>query len=305
MKTVQMSATLLCVVLLTTACWAQAGDNPLPKPAANDVIQVVDKDAKNVTKIDWTLLQVRAIGIGLAPEGATGAKATALAREAAQVIAERNLLKAMQGVHVTSETTVENLALKSDVINEKVQGIVKGAYVVQEEDLKNGAYKVTMAIRLLGEKGIAEAVDLPAEVNTTVAQQEPAPPTTATDIDGTKITGDFTGLLIDCRGLKLSESMSPAVLAPDNEAVYPRKDIAPEVVIEKGVVSYYKNTDAAIKEGRVGKHPLVIKASDVKKDGDKMFYVSPIVKQADAARILAEDNRTQFLGKLAVGFILD
>ena len=71
------------------------------------------------------------------------------------------------------------------------------------------------------------------------------------------------------------------------------------------MVAYYKSLYTATTSGRVGTHPLVIKPRGIKKSGDAMWYTSPIVAQADAARILAEDARSGFIAKLAVGFLVD
>ena len=270
----------------------------LPKPLVSDVVQMIGKDAK----IDWTIFQFRAVGIGIAPEGTTGGAAKALAREAAITVAERNLLKVVLGVHITSETQVENLVLKDDRIYTNVTGELKGAAVVSEKDLDDGTYMVVVAMPMLGEHGVAKALELPKQVENAMPKETL---TLAEVTAPTVLKGDFTGLLIDCRGLKLSPAMSPFLYGPDDEAVYPREEITADTIVKQGVVAYYKSKEAAIKSSRVGARPLIIKASAVKKDGDDMWYTSPIVTQADAARILAEDARSGFMKKLAVGFIVD
>ncbi|HEY3378706.1 MAG TPA: hypothetical protein VGL77_14560 [Armatimonadota bacterium] len=312
MKLLRNTLTLCGAVLAMAACLAQEAPTatpasvettapvaaPLPKPSISDVVQTIGKDAK----IDWTIFQFRAVGVGVAPEGATGGRAKALAREAAITVAERNLLKVVQGVHISSETQVENLVLASDVIKTKLAGALKGAAVVQEKDMEDGSYLVVVAMPMLGEQGVATAVDLPKQVEACTPKTE----MTLADVPAPKaVKGDFTGLLIDCRGLKISPAMSPAIIGPDAEAVYPRDEMNADTLVHTGVVAYYKSFDAAKQAGRVGSHPLIIKASGVKKDGDDMWYTSPLVKQSDAARILAEDARGGFMGKLAVGFLVD
>ncbi len=313
MKHLRWFITLLCLTVAITACLAEdattgvpaaAPEAPavapvsLPQPAATDVVQMAGPSAK----IDWSIFQFRAVGIGVAPDGATGGKALAQAREAAVVAAERNLLKIIQGVHLTSETTVENLMLKSDVITTNVEGTLKGAMVVSEKDLENGSYQVVVALPDVGKQSVAMALDLPEQVKTDTPASEVAP----ADLPApSAVTGDFSSLLIDCRGLKLSPAMTPAILDKDGEAIYPRVNVAAEDIVNRGVVAYYKSVDAAKQAGRVGAHPLIIKASGVQKDAGALWYTSPIVSQANAARILAEDARGGFLGKLAVGFLVD
>ncbi|HEX2951768.1 MAG TPA: hypothetical protein VHV83_19710 [Armatimonadota bacterium] len=311
MKFQRWCLTLFCAGAMAAACYAQdalpATDDvsapapapaPLPKPALSDVVQMVSKDAK----IDWTIFQFRATGIGVAPETASGSRAKALAREAAITVAERNLLKITDGVHITSETQVENLIMTSDVIKTKLEGVLQGAVIVNEKDMDDGSYMVVMAIPMLGKSSLADAVDLPAQVDKATPQDD----LTMADVTAPKaVKGNVTGLLIDCRGLKVSPAMSPAILAVDDQTIYPREDITPDTLVKKGVVAYFKSVDAAKASGRVGARPLIIKASSIKKDGDDMWYTSPIVSQADAARILAEDSRSDFMSRLGVGFIVD
>lgn len=301
MKLTHIFITILAVLGAIMASIAQEAEaiDPatMPVPAATDVVQMINKDAK----IDWTLFQFRAVGIGVAPENATGGSAKAMAREAAITIAERNLLKVVQGVHITSETTVENLVLTSDIIKTNLEGVLIGAVVVQEVDLNDGSYKVVVAMPLLGEQGVAKAIDLPKQVEDAAPTKEviladlPAP---------TMLKGNFTGLLIDCRGLKVSPAMAPVVYGPDDEAIYPRSDVNINEMIANGLVAYYNSAEIAIKAGRVGNRPLIIKASSIKKAANG-WNTSPILTQADSARILAEDARTGFITKLAVGFIID
>lgn len=299
MKLTHIFITILAVLGAIMASIAQEAEaiDPATMPvlAATDVVQMINKDAK----IDWTLFQFRAVGIGIAPENATGGRAKAMAREAAITIAERNLLKVVQGVHITSETTVENLVLTNDIIKTNLEGVLKGAVVVQEVDLNDGSYKVVVAMPLLGEQGVAKAIDLPKQVKEAAPKE-----VTLADLPApTNLKGDFTGLLIDCRGLKVNPAMAPIVYGPDDEAIYPRSEVSIEDMIANGMVAYYKSANDAIKAGRVGNRPLIIKASSIKKDG--AWITSPILTQADSARILAEDARTGFITRLAVGFIVD
>ena len=271
---------------------------PLAKPSASDCVQLFDKSGD---KIDWSIFQARAVGIGLPPKGATGAEAAVKAREAAIVIAERNLLKTIQGVHVTGNTEVVNMELASDTIKEHVEGLLQGAIVAQETARDDGSYQVVVALPLTGAIGVAQAVGLPHEVAVTA----PKDITLAEVTPPAHVNGAYTGLLIDCRGLKISPALSPVVLAPDDEAIYPRLDIPADTVVTQGVVAYFKSLASAKAADRVGAHPLIIKAKSVKKDADATWYTSPILSQSDTARILAEDARDHFLDKMAVGFLVD
>ena len=93
-----------------------------------------------------------------------------LARRAAVVDAQRNLLESVKGVAVDSETTVENFMLKSDIIHTKVNGIITGARVVSEEMQPDGVYKVTMAVPVYGVGSVSDVA-----INAVVGESAPVP----------------------------------------------------------------------------------------------------------------------------------
>ncbi len=284
----------LGVLLLVSLALAQEAAPSVVQPS---VVQVIDQG-----KIDWTKGQVRALGVGVPPPGTTGAQARVMAREAAIVVAERNLLKVIKGVHITSETTVENLMLKNDLIRARVEGVLQGAQVLQEKAHEDGSYEVVVGIGLFGkEKSVASAIDLKAQVEAVTKAAEPAkledlpkPPAAV---------GDYTGVLIDCRGYKVAQAMCPTLFDAEKDVVYPRQEVDYLTANERGFAGYYKSLDQAKADPRLGKRVLIVKA--VRMDGPALFKEHPVVSQVDAARILTEDGRTHFLDKLSVGILID
>src|SRR5512136_1350149 len=90
--------------------------------------------------INWTTGEVYATGIGAPPARlSSAAQSRAMAERAAFVVALRNLLETVKGVRVDSETVVENFMTKSDVIRTHVEGIVKGAKIIQTKYLSDGS----------------------------------------------------------------------------------------------------------------------------------------------------------------------
>jgi hypothetical protein len=102
--------------------------------------------------INWTQGVVTAKGNGAPPRGITvPSQARLMAERAAKADALRNLLEAVKGVRVDSETTVETYTTKSDRVMTRVSGIVIGARVAQTRYLSDGAVEVTVAVNLTGE----------------------------------------------------------------------------------------------------------------------------------------------------------
>ena len=283
-------------------------------------------------KIDWTAGELRAVGVGLAPRNPKSrAEKIALAREAAIVAAERNLLKVINGVEVMSETTVENLTLTKDIIQTRVSGLLQGAQIIHEHLGENEeSYEVVMAVRIYGTKSLSSSIDLPAEIKQMdpeatiippAPQTDPAPPpapiapqeqpvaapvttpvapATAPEAANTE---PYTGLVVDCRGLDLARSMCPRILDQANTNLWGTLTVSAEVVNERGLAGYFTTLDDPALAERVGKHPLVVKSLRVA--GGKSVKTDVVVSPADAELIKAANVKTLFLDKLNVAFLVD
>lgn len=128
-------------------------------------------------KINWTVGEVYATGIGAPPaQAVNAAQARAMAERAAVVVAYRNLLEIVKGVRVDSETMVENFMTKSDIIRTRVDGIVKGARIVKTQYMSDGSVEVSVAMPL---KGALMDVLVPESFGKPAPQQslKPAPMT--------------------------------------------------------------------------------------------------------------------------------
>jgi hypothetical protein len=71
-----------------------------------------------------------------------------LAKRAAEADAYRKLGERLLGVKVTSDTTVKDLAIKSDEVVKTMAGLVKGAEVTEIQFQSDGACAVTMQVNL-------------------------------------------------------------------------------------------------------------------------------------------------------------
>ena len=78
------------------------------------------------------------------------AVAARLACRAAVVDAQRNLLEAIQGVRVTSTTVVQDFALESDEIRTTLEGVVKGASMLERKTNDDGVCTVVLRMPMGG-----------------------------------------------------------------------------------------------------------------------------------------------------------
>ncbi|MFA5072754.1 MAG: hypothetical protein WC539_02475 [Nitrospirota bacterium] len=108
-------------------------------------------ETTNSGRINWTTGEIMATGIGVPSRLAVNpAQARAMTERAGFLVAIRNLLEVIQGVRIDSETVVENVLVKNDVIRTRVEGIVQGARVVKTDYFSDGSVEVQVAIPIQG-----------------------------------------------------------------------------------------------------------------------------------------------------------
>ena len=252
---------------------------------------------------NWEDSTITATGMGVAPPRAVNAaQARMMARRAAVVDAYRQLAETIQGVQVDAETTVENMMLTSDVIKTKVSAMIKGAQVISERATPDGGYEVTVKVSMFGVgNSLAGAVmtnpNPPESFPAPVPSVTPSIPagSPAADAPRGKAMGNYTGLIVDCRGLGLNPVMSPVIKNDSGSPIYGYKNLNIDKVIANGMASYARDMNGA---RRAGSNPLVVKA--VRLDNHN---ANPVLSVADANRVLIENRATKFLDETNVVFL--
>jgi hypothetical protein len=94
------------------------------------------------------IITVEANGIGVAPSSSISpAQSTAMARRAAIIDGYKALTEKLYGIKINGRETVRNMVLQNSNLRSKVAGVIRGA-TIEEEDYKNGMYKVIMSLKL-------------------------------------------------------------------------------------------------------------------------------------------------------------
>jgi hypothetical protein len=111
-------------------------------------------------QIDWTNQFIEAKGEAVIDNERfkNSGQARAMAIRGATVVAQRNLLEIINGVYVVGETTVQDMMAVSDLIQTRVEGVLRGAQIVGEPVEKHGMMEVKMRVPLYQSNGLAAAV---------------------------------------------------------------------------------------------------------------------------------------------------
>ena len=252
---------------------------------------------------------IQAIGIGFIPENVINAgQARRSAMRIAKQDALRQLIEIVNGVNVTSETTVSG-AMFDDVIKTQVQGAIRGARQIgQPKYLSDTSVEVVYEVKMadisrvllpMAEKAPTLTFDdtnvaLSGTVASAAEQQQAGADT------GIK-SGGVTGIIIDGTGLGLRPAMSPRILNQGGSVVYGPGQYSRDYAAANGVAGYAKSLDQAKSDTRVQGNPLVIRAAST--SGSSSADV--IISNADAGKLSVADGAAGLLKNCRVMFVLD
>tara|TARA_B100000900_G_scaffold271936_1_gene232281 strand:+ start:537 stop:1400 length:864 start_codon:yes stop_codon:yes gene_type:complete len=251
---------------------------------------------------------IQAIGIGFIPENVINA---GQARRAAMRIAKqdalRQLIEIVNGVNVTSETTVSG-AMFDDVIKTQVQGAIRGARRVGDPKyLSDTSVEVTYEVKMADISRVLlpmaeKAPTLKFEDVTMGAEATPgASVDQGSNADSGPTSGGVTGIIIDGKGLGLRPAMSPRIVNQSGSVVYGPGQYSRDYAASNGVVGYAKSLEQAKADPRVQGNPLVIRGSSVSGSSAADLVVSNV----DAGKIARADGSAGLLGNCRVMFVLD
>jgi len=270
------------------------------------------------SRIDWTNNLFVATGEGIMPpprEEPNRARAYLKAKGYARMAAIANLLMAIEGTSINFEATGKDY-MEEAVIRQKIEGFVRNVTVVAEErkliegdtviivKVQSPMYGARAPGTVLMKKAIEmETTAPPAEVTVDKTLDARLPSNYPRISPGPSAPGKpYTSLIIDTTGFALDRCMSPKIRRGDGTEVWGTVKVDPELVLEKGIVSYAVSLSAAKNNARCGSNPLIVRAIGC---AGGRFNSDPVVSDADAELIASENALSGFLDKLNVIIVED
>ena len=245
--------------------------------------------------INYSDQTIAAVGIGFVPQNVINAgQARRMALRIAKQDALRQLIEIVNGVTLTSETTMSG-AMVDDVINTKVRGFIRGARQIGDPKyLSDTSVEVEYSVPMSGISDIMLPPLTVAAAPTGAAQPGTGAATTPT-------TGGITGIIIDARGLKTRPAMAPRILDQNGNAVYGPGTYDRSYAVTNGVAGYSKSLEAAQKDPRVLGNPLVVKG--VSTSGTNRTDI--VISNADVSKIDLANRSYNVLKDCRVLILLD
>ncbi|MCG3119455.1 MAG: hypothetical protein ALAOOOJD_01863 [bacterium] len=271
--------------------------------------------------VDWSQQKIKATGIGAPNPNMPPGAQRAGAITAAKSDALRNLLATAKGMFLTSETTVNNAIVESDVIKTRVEGFLRGFTVVDTRYMSDQSVEVDVEVPL---NGLADALLPQSFGGGRLMSAQPVCPMcgqpwpqgkavppgvqlvnpgagSQAATGGATGSSAFTGLIIDAKGLGVMPAMAPKVVDENGEEVYGSKYVSRDFAVKQGMVGYDKDVNAARGNQRVTNNPLIIKG--LKAGGTN--HTDVVISNADAQRIHAAAQTQNFLNNCRVMMVLD
>lgn len=237
--------------------------------------------------VDWSNRTIQAKGIAV--QGGVGGRAGQI--RAAELDALRQILETIKGMRLSSETTVENFMLSSDVIRTRIEGVARNFRRVGDPVYMNdGSIEVTVEMNLTG-PGMFYDVVMPSAMGG--ARPLYTSPPTDSHL--------YTGLVIDARGLGLRPAIAPRIYDESGNEIYGSRYVSRDWAIQYGMAGYAKTLDEAKQNDRVGQNPMVIKAE--KATGQNRTDV--VISDRDARVLHAVSSNFSFLQQCRVVILVD
>lgn len=249
---------------------------------------------------------IQATGIGFIPTNVINAgQARRSAMRIAKQDALRQLIEIVNGVNVTSETTVSG-AMFDDVIKTQVQGAIRGARKIGDPKyLSDTSVEVVYEVNMRDISRVLLPMAEKAPVlNYDSVTETGINSTTTISQDGTKAvptSGGVTGIVIDGSGLGLRPAMSPQVLNQSGSIIYGPGQYNRDYAAANGVVGYAKTLEQAKKDSRVQGNPLILRAASA--SGTAKTDV--IISNADSRKLVSADQSASLLKNCRIMFVLN
>ncbi len=235
--------------------------------------------------VNWTDFLIRTRGKG----SENPSLPSDVRKESALDAAERDaLVKALQllnGIRLTSDLDVGEFLISNDSLHvEVMETASKNLRILDRVYFSDGSVELEAELPLLGP---LMSLLLP-EVGNGHAL-------------GTELRqNNFTGVVIDARGLELNPCLLPRVLNEDGTETYGKGLIAREHAIRIGVCGWVKDS-LDVNDGRVGNSPVIMKAKNVV--GDNLTDL--VISNEDAEILHASPKSLAILRTCRLSILLN
>jgi hypothetical protein len=207
----------------------------------------------------------------------------------------------VEGVRVTSGTTVKDAQVESDIVANRVKGLLKGAFILSEKTSKEeGTYLAEVTLGMCITAAVQKCAARP---NLAQVVYDVLPKTAEKDIyrPNDKLEGvesGFSGLIVDLSSIEIEPQFSMRLVTQEGKEVYGPGHF--DSRSGSDWLHWEKTLTAAKQSAIAGDRPLVVTASETKNDSDI------ILSDEDALKTYSANQKGgDFLHKGKVIFVVN
>lgn len=266
--------------------------------ATSAFAQNIEENVSNFGTIDWSNRIIHAKGVASPDSGDVLAIQRARTIEKAKQAAYQNLIQIIKEIRIHGDLVAGDLLARDKRINERLQLVARHFTVEDIQKLASDEIEVSISLPIYGalsdllmvksnEKGEIHVPDQP--LCPVCGQFWPEGKLVPDDIKLiTPWSGlesdeniEFSGLIIDARGLELKAALASRIFSTDGQEVYSTEFANRRYAIEIGLMGFSKDATNVNENNRVKSNPLFVKAT-----GISGTYGSDIKISAEDARIV-------------------
>ena len=221
-----------------------------------------------------------------------------MAKRGAKTDARRNMVEAIKEIRIDSKTIVRDLEVEQDLVISESSGFIRRAFFDKNSsqcESEGDRYICTtvLTMPLVGEYSRFIFPKNETEFSSEKKENNNEGPGA--------IAKQYSGLVIDLRGRKITPSMAPKIVTKYGVILYGMSNTSRKYATKMGVVGYINDTANPSSITRVGSNPLIVKAVNI--SGDIDFPTDAIVdsQSADAISTLSQN----ILAQCKVAFLID
>ena len=212
----------------------------------------------------------------------------------ARADANRQIIDLLKQIKINNILTVGEYASKNDVILAGMEKTARDATILKQYYTSALSVEIMIETSIFG--GFLQLI-LPEEIRQI--------PKISPDIPqkNIKMTGEnfYTGLIIDARGLGIEPVLNPLIVSEQGHNIYSSVFISREFAVQKGVCKYLCSMDQALKDKRIGSHPMVFKG--LRKEGKPTTAI--VISTSDYHLLEKVTERHTFLKECRIIIVQD
>ncbi|MCP4114504.1 MAG: hypothetical protein GY737_03725 [Desulfobacteraceae bacterium] len=275
--------TALCLFFISTAL-------PIPSLQAGEEYQCVTPYENG--SVNWSTGTIQATGKASPVEKGIDISPDAIPGKAKQD-ARRNLIEILTRIAFEKES--EGAPPPGDTIMAGIEKLAMDAAISEQHFTSDRAMEVTLGTKMFG--GFLQLV-LPEEIGE-IPPLRIIPP--REEADKPSEGKQYTGLIIDARGLGIRPVIYPVIVSEQGDEVYSARFISREYAVQEGVCQYVCTPDHPLVTETAGPAPLVIKG--LRKGGKTNRFI--VISRSDAETIEKTAERHGFMKQCRVVIVLD